>query len=310
MNTESNAMPESHADAQVLTASTSAPQPLYWSIRRELWENRSIYIAPLAVAGIVLVGFLIGTVHLPERMRTALTLQPMQRLAVIEQPYHMAALMIMGFEFLVALFYCLDALHGERRDRSILFWKSLPVSDLTAVMSKASIPLLVLPLVAFVITVATQWIMLLISTAILLAHGVSVAPLWSEMPWLQLSVMLLYHLVAMHGFWYAPIYGWLLMVSGWARRAVFLWAALPLIAIGVIEKIAFNTSHFGALLRTRILGGPGASDLTASGGVMMHPLTLARLGEFLVSPGLWVGLAITAAFLAAAVQLRRYQGPI
>ena len=59
------------------------------------------------------------------------------------------------------MFYCLDALYGERRDRSILFWKSLPVSDLTTVLSKASIPIVVLPLLTFAVTVATQLIMLL-----------------------------------------------------------------------------------------------------------------------------------------------------
>ena len=79
------------------------------------------------------------------------------------------------------MFYCLDALHGERRDRSILFWKSLPVSDLTTVLSKASIPLVVLPLLTFAITVATQWLMLLLSSAVLLVSGQSVATLWTQL---------------------------------------------------------------------------------------------------------------------------------
>ena len=78
----------------------------------------------------------------------------------------------MAAAFIVAIFYCLDALHGERRDRSILFWKSLPVSDLTTVLSKASIPLVVIPLLTFAITVVTQFIMLLLSTAVLLGSGV------------------------------------------------------------------------------------------------------------------------------------------
>jgi len=310
MNTQSNAVPESLDTQRTAPATLSPTRPLYWSIRREIWENRSIYSVPLAVAGLVLIGFVIGTLHLAEKMRTALTLAPMQQMDLIAQPYNLAALMIMGIEFIVAVFYCLDALHGERRDRSILFWKSLPVSDVTAVLSKASIPLLVLPLLSFVITLATQWIILMIHTAVLLASGLSVAPLWSQVPWFQMSVMLLYHLVAIHGLWYAPIYGWLLLASGWARRAAFLWAALPLLAIGVVEKIAFNTSHFGAWLQWRFMGGPGADSLTQGGSLMTHPLSLLILGKFLVSPGLWLGLAVAAAFLAAAVRLRRYQGPV
>ena len=91
------------------------------------------------------------------------------------------------------MFYCLDALHGERRDRSILFWKSLPVSDLTTVLAKASIPLVILPLLTFAITVAMQWIMLLLSSAVLLASGLSVATLWTQLSLFQMSLMLLYH---------------------------------------------------------------------------------------------------------------------
>jgi ABC-2 type transport system permease protein len=243
-------------------------------------------------------------------MREALALNPMEQLDQIMQPYRLAALMIMAIEVVVAVFYSLDALHGERRDRSILFWKSLPVSDTTAVLSKASIPMLVLPVITFAVTLATQWIMLLIHSAVLLGSGVSAAPLWSQLPWFQMSVMLLYHLVALHGFWLAPIYAWLVLVSGWARRAAFVWAALPLVAVAVIEKIAFNSSHFASMLQTYVMGGPGSNDLTAPGGPMMHPLTLATIGEFLGSPILWIALAIAAVLLAGAVQMRRYRGPI
>jgi len=151
---------------------------------------------------------------------------------------------------------------------------------------------------------------LLIHTVVLLGSGVSAAPLWAQVPWFQMSLMLLYHLVALHGLWFAPIYAWLLLVSGWARRAVFLWAALPLLAIGVIEKIAFDTSHFATTLQAYVMGGPGGNDLTAPGGPMMHPLTLATIGEFLSSPSLWIALAITAALLAGAVRMRKYRGPI
>ncbi len=310
MNTQSNAMPEAVAAQSIAPARVSRMQNLYWSVRRELWENRSIYLAPAPVAGLVLLGFLIGIWHLPERMRAALALTPMEQVEQIMQPYRLAALMLMGIEVFVAVFYCLDALYSERRDRSILFWKALPVSDTTAVLAKASIPMLVLPVITFAVTLALQWIMLLLHTAVLLVSGVSVAPLWSQVPWLQMSAMLLYHLVALHGFWFAPIYAWLLLVSGWARRAVFLWAALPLVAIGVVEKIAFNSSHFVATLQAYVTGAPGSSDLTAAGGAMTHPLTLVTIGDFLGSPILWIALAITTVLLAGAVRMRRYRGPI
>src|SRR5712692_8666140 len=144
MNIESNVVP----------AAMSPTRPMYWSVRRELWENRSIYIAPLIVAAFVLFGFMISTIGMPHRRRAVLMLAPEQQRATIGMPYHLAATMLMLTALIVGVFYCLDALHGERRDRSILFWKSLPVSDRTIVLSKASIPLVVLPLFILSIIVA------------------------------------------------------------------------------------------------------------------------------------------------------------
>src|SRR5947199_1004357 len=179
MNTQSNAMPESFDAQRVAPAVLSPTRPMYWSVRSELWQNRSIYIAPLAVAGVFLFGFLISTIHLPSRMRALSALDPAQQREAIAMPFDIAAAMLMLTQLLVGAFYCLDALHGERRDRSILFWKSLPVSDLTAVLSKASIPLVVLPLLVFAIVVTTQLMMLLWSTAILLASGLA-ATTWTH----------------------------------------------------------------------------------------------------------------------------------
>jgi len=303
MNTQSNAMPESFDSQRIAPAVMSPTRPLYWSVRRELLENRYLYIAPLAVAVVMLFGFLIAT------LGYAMSVDPARRAAVLAEPTDFAALLIMGVAFVVGMFYCLDALHGERRDRSILFWKSLPVSDLTTVLSKATIPLVVVPLLSFGLTVATQWIMLLLSTAVLLGSGHSVAPLWTHMPLFQMSLMLLYHLLAVHVLWYAPIYGWLLLVSGWARRAAFLWAALPWVAICVVEKIAFHTSHFAAFLGYRFSGGAAGGSFIADNGTM-DPMMQLTPGKFLTTPGLWIGLAVFAACIAATVRLRRYQGPI
>jgi len=311
MNSQSNAMPESALDSQVIEPAAISPaRRMYWSVRRELWESRSIYIAPLAVAAIFLFGFMISMFYLPERMRAALALDPMKQHELIEQPYAFAALLLMGTTFIVAVFYCLDALHGERRDRSILFWKSMPVSDLTTVLAKASIPIVILPLVTFAVTFVTQLIMLLLSTAVLLGNGQSVAMLWSHVSLFQMSLMLLYHLLAVHGLWYAPIFAWLLLVSSWARRAVFLWAALPPLAIGVVEKVAFRTSYLAAMLQHRVSGGAESAGAASRAGRMLMDRMTPTLGAYLSSPGLWLGLAFAAACLAAAARLRRNREPI
>jgi len=240
MNTQSEAMAPLEANVTVPVV-IPASRRLYWSVRRELWENRAIYIAPLAVAALFLVAFLIGTIHPPVRMRDAMALDPVQHQDLVERPYTFAAFLLMGTTLIVAMYYCLEALYSERRDRSILFWKSLPVSDLTTVLAKLSIPLIILPLATFAITIVTQWIMLLLSSVIMLARGQSVAALWSHLPLFQMSLMLLFHVVAIHGLQFAPVYSWVLLVSSWARRAPLLWAVLPPLAIGVAEKVAFNT---------------------------------------------------------------------
>jgi ABC-2 type transport system permease protein len=310
MNTESNTVPELPVSSGVTDPGYNAEKtrPMYWSVRRELWENRSIYIAPLIVAAVQVFGFAISIIGLAERRRAVSLLDPAKQRAHIEQPYDIAAMMMIFTVFIVGVFYCLDALHGERRDRSILFWKSLPVSDFTTVLSKATIPLAVLPLLAFAITVCVQVVMLLMTSAVLIVHGVSPATTWIHFPVFQNWLVLLYGLVAL-ALWHAPIYGWLLLVSGWARRATFLWAVLPLLAISVLEKIAFNSSHFASMLKDRLMSWAAeAFAFNAHGNID----SLAQLtpGKFLSTPGLWIGLAFAAAFLFAAVRLRRYRGPI
>lgn len=302
MNT--TAMREAPVDAQA-SVGIPAMRSFYWAVRRELWENHYLYLAPLAVAALILVGFAVGLVDLPAKLRAVAALDAMRQHKRIEQPYAFAALLLMFTTFLVGMFYCLDALYGERRDRSILFWKSLPVSDLTTVLAKASIPLVVIPLVTWVITVVTQALMLLLASGRLVGTDLSV---WSQVSFWQMSWILFYHLVVGHGLWYAPIWGWLLLCSAWPRRAPYLWATLPLLAVGLVEKIAFNTTHFAGWLAYRFMGGP--EGMPAS----QEPMTMAALTptltQFLSSPGFWFGLALAAAFLAAAVRLRRHQGPI
>ncbi len=249
MSTETDAVPESSLDAQAITvAAMPAPRPLYWSVRRELWENRSIYMAPIAVAGLILFGCLISAFQLPHSMRAVLALDDAHQRAKIVTPYNMTAVLMIANAFIVGVFYCLDALHGERRDRSILFWKSLPVSDLTTVLSKASIPLLVLPVLTFAIIIVTQVLILLLSVAVLSASGVSDAAIRIQLQLGESWLALLYGMTAI-ALWHAPLYGWLLLVSAWVRRTAFLWAFLPLFAICALEKIAFNTTHFASLLR-------------------------------------------------------------
>ncbi|MEP7013458.1 MAG: ABC transporter permease [Acidobacteriota bacterium] len=311
MNPSTTESPASPLDPQPqATASPVATRPFYWSVRRELWENRSLYIAPLIVTALVLFATLLGMFRLPGKMR-ALPADPAAAHAVVVRPFSLAPAPVMLATFLVGLFYSLDALYGERRDRSILFWKSLPVSDRTTVLSKAAIPLGLLPLIAFALSVATFFVLLALSTAVLWVSGVGPALLWTEVRFVQEPLIMLYGLTV-HSLWFAPIYAWLLWVSAWARRTPVLWAALPL-AIPLVEKLAFQTSYFGALLKYRVTGAMAEAFAVSpqrGGSGTLDGLSQLTPVRFLTAPGLWLGLALAALFLAAAVRLRRNREPI
>jgi ABC-2 type transport system permease protein len=310
VSTQSNVISESSLRSQgVAAAAIPATRLVYWSLRREFWENRYIYVAPVAVAAVYLLGFAISIFHLLIAMHATPSLDPMQQRELFGKPYQFAEDLIMGAALIVGLFYSADALYGERRERSILFWKSLPVSDLITVLSKAAIPIVVLPLLAFAITVLTQWIMLMMSSTFLLGSGLSLSTLWSRVGISHRWPMLLFHFLCIHGLWQSPIYGWFLLISGWARRMPILWAALPPLTIGVAEKVAFNTKYFGALIGNRFTGGSVGAAIMENDRVMNTVMPHSLL-HFLISPGLWIGLTFTAAFIAAAVRIRRYRGPI
>jgi ABC-2 type transport system permease protein len=280
-----------------------------WSIRRELWEHRSVYIAPLAVAAVVLVGFLFHIQGIAEKLFAVTSLDIIRQRVAVVTPFSLVASVILFTSLAVALNYCLDALYSERRDRSILFWKSMPVSDLTTVLSKFAMAMAVIPLIAFAIAFATQLALFLLTCVMLVVKGIDVSTLTSRLPLVQMTIAMFYGL-AVHMLWYAPIYGWLLLVSAWARKAPFLWAVLPVFALFMVEKIAFGTGYVAQLVQYRFMG---AMREAFSANAMKEPITqLSQLdpARFFSSAGLWTGLAAAAVFLAAAVWSRRRREPI
>ena len=281
-------------------------RPLYWSMRRELWEYRSVWIAPIVVGVVAVLGFLATIPSLAENVRGLSGPNVAKAHNFVHGPYGAAAMAGFATAFLVGVYYCLDALHGERRDRALLFWKSLPISDLTTVLAKASIPLVVLPVVVFAVTAVAIFMLSLISMAVL--DGASTAMLFHHVQPVQSSVVVLYAVVVI-ALWHAPIYAWLLLISGWARRAVLLWAVVPLLAIGALERILFQTWDFFLFLRFLLLGWVSRAFAFQDDAMtdLMSSLTPERV---LATTSLWIGLAFAAACLAGAVRLRRHSEPI
>ena len=306
-------------------AGASAAYPftrlMFWCVRREFWENRSIYIAPFVAAGFLILVVLITVMEAGINAQTLSGNMGSDRpgVGLLWIPYMLIAVPVLAIGVFVAIAYCLGALHGERQDRSILFWKSLPVSDLITVLSKMSVPIILIPLISFVAAMVTQ----LVSFAVTLTAfrlfaakgdfvwaGVAVAPhtvgiLWAEVPIGYLTLAMLYGLLAT-ALWHAPIYAWLLLVGGWARRMTFVWAVAPIAGLMIVEQIAFGTDHLGMMLQDRLSG----SIPIAFTDVIYGNLPGLTPGRFLSDSGLWIGLAFAAFFLGAAVLLRRYRQPI
>lgn len=295
-------------------------------IGRELMEHRSSWIVPavfgtlfvlaaiLAVFGIVRIGGTDGSMTLAEIGEHVSDADIYPALLVLFMPIAMVMAGVMSF---VVFFYYLDSLYADRKDRSILFWKSLPVSDLRVVASKyltgvAAIP--ALTVVAFVVTAVLVW---LIGGLTLLSAGTGQALASGPAALARVTAMLVYLLIT-QAVWLMPIHGWLLLVSAFAKRAVLGWALLPPVLLMVAERTLLRTSHFADLLGHRISGG---FELAFSGDrhrIMAESdgsldAVVPALGEFftpgrfLAAPSLWAGIVVGLLFLAGAVWLRRWR---
>lgn len=297
-------------------------------IRRELIEHRSSWVvtsvfgalfvlaAVLAVFGLVRIGGIHGAMTLaevgdefdPGMLSPALQVLMMSIATVLN--------IVMTF---VVFFYFLDALYAERKDRSILFWKSLPVSDLQVVGSKYLNGIIAIPLLTVVVFLVTAALVTLIGGTGLMLGGASVGELFASAPGAlaRVTLMLLYTL-AFQALWFVPIDGWLLLVSAFAKRAVLGWALVPPVLLVVAERTLLGTRHFAELLAHRLVGGfelafSGERHglLMDSNGVMVS--TFPMLGEFftpgrlLAAPPLWAGIVVGLLFLAGAVWLRRWR---
>lgn len=308
MTASSSTLPEAFQARPGSPDILTRTRPFYWSVRRELYEYRSIYIGPIAICGVILLGYLFVLANLPRTVRTAMTMQMMHQREAIAQPFNVAAGLIMAAAFVVSIFYSLDSLYGERRDRSILFWKSLPVSDLTTVLAKASIPLVVLPIIAFMATLVVETIMLLLGTAVMAGSGLSVTDYLNRLELYHMMWGLGYHLVTVHMLWYAPLYCWLFLISAWSRRTPFLWAVMLPFAVVIFEQIAFHSRYFLDFLIYRFSGGREA--IGSANGNVLDPKMHMTPGPFLADPQLWLGLTFAAIFLFAAARLRRQRSPL
>lgn len=293
-------------------------QNFRWLIKRELWEHRALYIAPLVISGVVILAMLYALLFAGQGQIGHIRIHDGEE-GIPSGPNMFIYLMFTApFAFVAAIvtvFYALDALYADRRDRSFLFWKSLPISDLETVAAKLTIASLLGLVIAVVISLATQFVVYLTMSIWMAAHGHSFLRIWSEIPLIDNLLVLIYAIVV-HALWFLPIWAWCLLASAWARRAPFLWATAPIGALWLFEYLSLGTNHIGQLLLTRLVGAfplvtaipNGVFEELAQGqGTALHISDVLTPGTFFASPQLWGGLVVTAVLVAATVWVRRHR---
>lgn len=296
-------------------------------LRRELWEHRSILVTPavigllvalMAVTGHVVVstfdqavdGVILGASALGESQRSG---------AVGVLMTGISSLFAISM-WILTVFYALDALYTERKDRSILFWRSIPCTDSETVVSKLITALLVIPLVSFAAIMVTHIVVLSLTSLWIEWRGANAWHLiWSATPFIDNWVATLLVLLALP-LWLSPFIGWFLFVSAFTKRSPFLVAFLPIFILPMLEKTLVGSTLLAEALFVRtgklpLFQGLDTGDLLFYEGEKMAAgeapsislLPLLDLSQFFGSPALWLGIAVCVLFILAAIYVRRYR---
>jgi ABC-2 type transport system permease protein len=249
-----------------------------------------------------------GEVRVVSASEALAMIKPEKRQGMLAIIYAAVAALMFSVVGIVGFFYALDSLYADRRDRSVLFWKSLPLSDTETVLSKFTMAAVAIPVVAAVASIAGQLVMAIGGSIKLALIGGPAGLMWMPEV-LGGSAVAAVALAVVCALWFAPLVAYLLLASAWAPKAPFLWAVLPPAAAAMLEEIAFGTSHVVSLIKYRTLAPLEAmfsAEKVKEEAVHSMDIVGNVIG-LLVSPGMALGLAAAAALLAAAVWVRRYR---
>ena len=295
-------------------------------LQRELWEHKSVLVVPIVVALITLltswtsqvtIGELehldIGIIsagNMPENVRAAALSFTMIGLSV-------SFIIAM---WILTIFYTLDALYAERKDRSILFWRSIPVTDSETVISKLLTAMITIPLVTFAVIIVTQLLVLLSLTVQVDFRGGSPwHMIWQAAPFADTWAATIVLLLALP-LWLSPFIGWFLFVSAFTKRSPLLVAAMPIVLLPMFERLFFDSTLLAEAFFVRSIQFPlftgvdnmdlifqEGEDLAALAEAELSVFGLLDVGNFLASPQLWIGVVVCGLFTAAAIYVRRYR---
>ncbi|HLW74343.1 MAG TPA: hypothetical protein VKT74_04680 [Gammaproteobacteria bacterium] len=310
-------------------------------IRREFWENRSLWMVPAVVIGILtvlslymLLALIIGHSQTVNEVNIAggphFSIENMpdfsaadsdQVNAFVTTGTFFLGLMFSSIMKIVLFFYLLDSLYAERRDRSVLFWRSMPVSDTRTVFSKLTTAMFSFTAISFVSAIVLELILLVFM--LIMGSVLGVHP-WSILlyPWAFVSswLLLAYGLIV-QAVWFLPYFGWVMLASSWAKKAPFLWAVLVPLGLMGAEGWVFHTANIARLVAGHsldwlplafnfnpddMLGKHGEQAMSMG----VHIVGFENLGRLLASPELWIGTAIGAGFIYGAIWLRGHRSEI
>ena len=314
-----------------------------WLLKREFWENRGGFLwAPLITGAIVCtLTAIFAIIGLVRFKRSGFGSDLQFNGDMVEHARQLGGIgdtaLMIGISLttlvlaFVVFFYALGCLYDDRRDRSVLFWKSLPASDLQIVLSKATWALLLAPIVSIVAGLLIGLVLWIIAGTCLAAAGMpnASAIFTHAHPFKVIGNQLT--MIPAYLLWALPAVGWLMLCSAWARSKPFLWAVLlPILACvmvsmaGVLPGVDIN---YGKVWYTLVYRGlmsviPGAwlpassafeANMQNAGNSniqgpadLMHLMNVSSL-DVLGSPDLWIGAVIGVAFIAASIYLRRWR---
>lgn len=292
-------------------------------VKREIWEHRSIWLTPAAIALIVSLLTLTGQVSIS-------AFGEVVDLAVVgasnvDEAHRRAMLMgLLGLvttifaigAWIVMVFYSLDTLYAERRDKSILFWRSMPITDAETVISKLITVALVIPLAFLAAALLTHFVVLVLISLWVMAQGGNAGHLvWSSAPIFDSWAASAVFAIAMP-MWLSPFIGWFLFVSAFAKRSPLLIAFLPIFILPMLERMLLSTSLFWDAIFVRTFKPPitrldftnmSERELLMLDSESISMLAQIDLAKFLASPSLWAGLVVCGLLAFGAIYVRRFR---
>jgi ABC-2 type transport system permease protein len=303
-------------------------------MKREFWENKGAFrTTPLVIGGIMLLAmlmFIITFNHFDNEFQSLTELlrfiaqsdTELREKVLFGVNLHISSIFSTVLAFVV-FFYLLGSLYDDRKDRSILFWKSLPASDTLTIASKLFSAMFMAPLIFWVIYIITHITIMLLVSVVVMALGENPWTLFLSLgsPFKAWGLVLAAYFS--QSIWALPLYGWLMLVSAFAPRIPLLFAVLPPVVLGLLElwvdflkTFTVNDNLFG-LFGQWFANSPfisageyGDDEFGATLGIPLtsdfdHQLTVANMLDRLFSTNMLIGLAIAAVFLGATLWLRR-----